>query len=140
MAVQVDPAFDVDATDLKHCEKVLLSRVYGWLNPEQQRLTRLGLHYAQGDYAGTLRLSLRKADVACDTISNVRVTDRAIEETILLDFSIRNAGVREVSFLLPRRMAGSRISAPMPAAEDRRTGGARRPTRRCASGSSCRTR
>ena len=51
--------------------------------------------------------------MVCDTISNVRVTDRAIEETILLDFTIRNAGVRELSFLLPAGMAGSRISVPM---------------------------
>ncbi len=113
VAVQVDPAFDVDATGLKHCEKVLLSRVYAWLNPEQRRVARLGLHYTQGDYAGTLRLALRKADVVCDTISNVRVTDRALEETILLDFTIKNAGLRELSFLLPQGMAGSRISVPM---------------------------
>jgi hypothetical protein len=113
VAVQVDPAFDVDATGLKHCEKVLLSRVYAWLHPQQRRVARLGLHYSQGDYAGTLRLALRKADVVCDTISNVRVTDRALEETILLDFTIKNAGVRELSFLLPHGMAGSRISVPM---------------------------
>ena len=113
LAVQVDPAFDVDAADLKNCQRVLLGRLYAWLNPAQQRVTRLGLHYARGDYSGTLRLTPRRADVVCDTISNVRVTDRAIEETILLDFTIRNAGVRELSFLLPAEMAGSRISVPM---------------------------
>jgi hypothetical protein len=113
LAVQVDPAFDVDATDLKNCQRVLLGRLAAWLNPAQQRVTRLGLHYTAGDYAGTLRLVPRTADVACDTISNVRVTDRAIEETILLDFTIRNAGVRELSFLLPANMAQSRISVPM---------------------------
>ena len=111
--MQVDPAFDVDAVDLKNCQPVLLGQLYAWLNPAQQRVTRLGLHYARGDYSGTLRLTPRKADVVCDTISNVRVTDRAIEETILLDFTIRNAGVRELSFLLPAEMAGSRISVPM---------------------------
>ena len=113
LAVQVDPAFDVDAADLKNCQRVLLGQLYAWLNPAQQRVTRLGLHYTRGDYSGTLRLTPRRADVVCDTISNVRVTDRAIEETILLDFTIRNAGVRELSFLLPAEMAGSRISVPM---------------------------
>ena len=72
-----------------------------------------GMHYARGDYTATLRLAPRKADVACDTITNVRVTDRAIETTILLDFSIRTAGVREISFLLPGDMADSRIHVPM---------------------------
>ena len=113
LAVQADPAFDVDAADLKNCQQVLLGRLHAWLNPAQQRVTRLGLHYARGDYSGTLRLTPRVADVVCDTISNVRVTDRAIEETILLDFTIRNAGVREMSFLLPAEMAGCRISVPM---------------------------
>jgi len=113
VAVQVDPAFDVDAAELQHCETVLLGRLHAWLNPNQRDAARLGLHYARADYAGTLRLSPRKPDVVCDAISNVRVTDRAIEETILLDFTIRNAGVREVSFLLPCWMAGCRISAPM---------------------------
>ena len=49
----------------------------------------------------------------CDTITNVRVTDRTIEETIRLDFTIRRAGVRAVSFLLPKEMADSRISVPL---------------------------
>jgi hypothetical protein len=113
VAVQVDPAFDVDAVELKNCDKVLLSKLFSWLNPQQQSVTRLGLSYRRGDYAGTLRFTLRKPDVVCDTTSNVRVTDRAIEETILLDFTIRNAGIRELSFLLPEGMAGSRISVPM---------------------------
>ncbi len=139
VAVQVDPAFDVDATDLKHCEKMLLGRVYAWLNPEQRRVARLGLHYTQGDYAGTLRLALRKADVVCDTISNVRVTDRALEETILLDFTIKNAGVRELSFLLPRGMEGSRISVPMLRQKTVEPVG-KEAGRRCACGSSCKTR
>ena len=81
-----------------------------WLNPEQQRVTRLGLHYRQGDYSGTLRLRLRTPEVTCDTITNVRVTDRALEETILLNFTIQHAGIRKLSFLLPATMADSRIS------------------------------
>ena len=60
-----------------------------------------------------MRLSPGKPEVPCDTITNVRVTDRAIEETIRLDFDLQNAGMRRVSFLLPDWMAGSRISVPM---------------------------
>ena len=56
VAVQADPAFDVEALKLTNCEPVLLGQLSGWLNPEQQRVARLGLHYRQGDYAGTLRL------------------------------------------------------------------------------------
>ena len=38
------------------------------------------------------------------------MTDRALEETILLDFNIQRAGIRKFSFLLPATMADSRIS------------------------------
>ena len=113
LAVQVDPAFDVAAKDLENCQSVLLSRVYGWLNPQQRDVTRLAINYRRADYAGQLQLSLRKPSVTCDTITNVRVTDRAIEETILLDFVVRNAGIREVSFILPSRMRDCRIEVPM---------------------------
>jgi hypothetical protein len=110
VAVQVDPAFDVEAVNLTNCEPILLGQLASWLNPQQQGAARLGLHYRQGDYSGKLRLTLRKPEVTCDTISNVRVTDRALEETILLNFNIQLAGIRKVSFLLPAAMADSRIS------------------------------
>jgi hypothetical protein len=113
LAIQVDPAFDVAAKDLENCQSVLISRVHGWLNPQQRGVTRLAINYRQADYTGQLQLSLRKPSVTCDTITNVRVTDRAIEETILLDFVVRNAGIREVSFVLPSRMSDCRIEVPM---------------------------
>ena len=111
VAIQVDPAFEVDAVGLANCDPVLLYQLSGWLNDAQLRGTRLGLHCRQGDYAGTLRLRPRKPEVTCDTITNVRLTDRALEETIFLNFTINNAGIRTVSFLLPADMADSRVSS-----------------------------
>lgn len=113
IAVQLDPAFDVKAEKLENCKGVLLKRLYGWLSPGQQRAVRLALHYDRPDYSGLLRLSARSAEVTCETITNVRVTDRAVEETILLDFTIRSAGIRELSFLLPAGMDDCRIQVPM---------------------------
>ncbi len=113
IAVQVDPAFDVEALDLTGCESVLLGRLFGWLNPKQREVARLALHYSGGDYAGKLRLKPRTADVVCDSITNVRVTDRSLEETILLDFNVTRAGVRRLDFLLPEGMADSRVGVPM---------------------------
>ena len=113
VAVQVDPAFDVEAVDLERCEKVLRSEIYGWLNPAHRDVTPLAIRYLGGDYRGTLRLSLRRPAVTCETITNVRVTDRAIEETLLLDFTIREAGIRQLEFLMPRGMKESRIQVPM---------------------------
>ena len=113
IAVQIDPAFDVEALDLTGCETVLLGRLFGWLNPRQREVARLALHYTSGDYSGKLRLKPRTADVVCDSITNVRVTDRSLEETILLDFNVTRAGVRRLEFLLPNWMADSRVGVPM---------------------------
>ncbi|NQU21976.1 MAG: hypothetical protein HQ567_11890, partial [Candidatus Nealsonbacteria bacterium] len=115
IAVQIDSAYDVRAQsqDLENCEVVLLQELHGWLNPNQREITRLPLHYTRPDYRGTLRLTRRGAIVTCTTISNVKVTDRAVEETIVLDFTVTQAAVGEVSFLLPVGMEDCRIGVPM---------------------------
>ena len=113
IAVQADPAFNVQARELRDCQETELERVAAWLDPQLRAATRLALHYAGGAYAGKLRLAPRTPEVVCDTVTNVRVTDRAIEETIILNYSIRNAGIHELTFLLPASMADARISTPM---------------------------
>jgi hypothetical protein len=124
IAVQADPAFDVEPVDLRGCQVVLLEQLLDWLKPEQRANTRLAIAYRQADYGGMLRLSARKATVNCFTITNVRVTGRAIEETILLEFSIEGAGIRELAFLLPASKEEPRIEVPFLRQKTlRRTGG-----------------
>jgi len=113
IAVQAAPAFNVQARDLRDCQETELVRVAAWLDPQFRAATRLALQYAADGYAGKLRLTPRTPDVVCDTVTNVRITDRAIEETIILNYSIHNADVRELTFLLPASMAGARIFTPM---------------------------
>lgn len=112
IVVQADPAFKVDATNLQQCESILLNRVHDWLNPKQRELARLALHYRSAGYGGQLRLVPLAPSVHCYTVSNARVTDRAIEETVLLDFTIHQAGIRELSFLLPENMKDARVNVP----------------------------
>jgi hypothetical protein len=113
IAVEVDPSIDVRAEKLVRCETEMIERVNAWLNPSQQRLARLALRYRTPDYAAQLQLSPRKPLVHCDTYTNIRLNDRTVEETILLDFTIREAGIRSLSFVLPESMRAARISAPM---------------------------
>ena len=113
VVVQADPALNVRAVDLKGCEAELLSRTHDWLTAEQRPLARLALRYRAPQYSATLKLSRRMPIVHCQTVTNVRVTRRTIEETILLDFNIRDAGIREVTFLLPESMRDARISVPL---------------------------
>jgi len=111
IVVQVDPAFDVRPLDLENIERA--EHVSGWLSPGQKALAVLALSYRRPDYAGRLVLEPRKPDVSCFTVTNARVTDRSVDETILLAWTIQKAGIREVAFLLPAWMAEARISAPL---------------------------
>jgi hypothetical protein len=113
VVVQVDPGFDVRATGLQKCESVLLNQTHGWLKPEQRALARLALRYQTPDYQATFELTPRRPRVNGFTVTNVKVTDVAVEETIILDLTIHEAGIREVSFLVPDWLERARVKAPM---------------------------
>ena len=113
IVIQADPAYGIDAVDLHQAEVRPLARAAGWLKPQQMAMARLNISYQNAAYRGKLRLTARTPSVSCETISNVRITGRAIEETILLDYSIQQAGIRQVKFQLPPQAAGCRVRAPM---------------------------
>ena len=112
IVIQADPAYGIDAVDLQQAEVRPLARA-GWLKPQQMAMARLNISYQSPAYRGKLRLTARTPLVTCETISNVRVTGRAIEETILLEYRIQQAGIRLVKFRLPPQAAGCRVRAPM---------------------------
>jgi len=113
MVVQADPAFEVRPVDLRNIERVLMQQVGGWLIEGQKALAVLALAWKQPAYSGRLVLEPQRPDVSCFTVTNSRVTDRTIDETILLSWSIKKAGIREVVFLLPAWMKEARISVPL---------------------------
>ena len=141
IAVQADPAFDVLTRDLRFCQEGELEQVYGWLNPQQRQVTRLVLHYQQPGYRGTLRLSPRTPDVTCETISNVRVTDREVEESVRADVHGQPGGDTRVA-VPTARFDGRREDQQRPhaAAEERRADRTRARRAACGCASSCRTR
>ena len=113
IAVQVDPAFDVEARPLQDCQETELEQLAGWLNPQQRQLTRLALHYRRPGYRGTLRLAPRKADVDLRHDQprprhrpGGRGDDRA-------DVHGAARGVRELRFQFPPRWPTPAISVPM---------------------------
>ena len=108
-----DPAFDVQARNLNGCEPILLQQTYRWLTAKNREHARTGLRYSDGGYSGTLQLVAKKPRVRAVTVNNVKVTDRAVWETVLIQYNIENAGVRKLSFLLPARLAEARIRALM---------------------------
>ncbi len=113
VAIQADPAFRVTLRDLTNCQIVPLTRVEAWLNPEQRSHADLAVSYRSRDYSANLRTETVLPETHASTITNVRVTTRQIEETVLLRFTIEKAGIRGVVFRLPARMRDARITAPM---------------------------
>jgi len=113
VAVQTDPAFDLAVDPIRNCREIPLENIHDWLTPPQRLLTRVALRHSGDEYQALLRVTPRQPDVACTTITNVRVTESTIEETILLDFVVAQAGIRGISFVLPGSMKDARISVPM---------------------------
>jgi len=113
VVIQADPAYEVRAEELRNCESVLLRRVYDWLDNTQRQLARLALHYRSADFDARLRTLARRPRVSGFTITNVRVTPREVQETLFLQFSILDAGIREVSFRLPASLRDARITVPL---------------------------
>lgn len=112
LVIQSDPGYDVETSELKNIEHSLMSRVHGWLVGPQRALARAALHYTRPDYAGMVTLNKRKPIVNAFTVSNARITDRTIEETLLLNFNVEKAGIREVQFRLPSYLADAEINVP----------------------------
>ncbi|MCU0982765.1 MAG: hypothetical protein MUF25_26690, partial [Pirellulaceae bacterium] len=112
LVVQVDPAFDVRAAGVQNCETIPVSNTFDWLQAEQRPLARLALRYQNPQYDARFEVGPRTARVSGYTITNVKVTDVAVEETISIDLTIYDAGIREVLFTLPAWMEHARINAP----------------------------
>jgi hypothetical protein len=113
LAILTDPGFDVRAGELQGLEMVLLQRLHAWLGESQRAMTRLALAWRRPGYGGWVEPVAIAPDVLASTLTAVRVTDRAVEETTLIDLEIRNSGVRRVAFALPAELADATIRVPL---------------------------
>ena len=105
-----DPDTDVRVEGLTNAEATPLTTGPGWMKAEQQPLARSLIRYRAADYAATLVLTPRTPIISAQSITNVKITPQAIEETISIDLSIDQAGIRQLSFLVPERMAKARLA------------------------------
>ena len=112
-AIQVDPAYNATVAELVNCTSVLKQQIHRWLSPEQRRVTQRVVQFRDGEYSGVVRVTRERADVKALAISNVRVTPRTIEETILLDYQVQRAGIRRLTFLLPEYFSAADLRVPL---------------------------
>lgn len=112
MAVSVEPRYSLELRSTRDCLPVLVSRL-AWLPEDRRTLTPLALEFGNAPLEAVIGLRSRTPVVACETVGNVRFTDRAVEETVLLELSVEQAGIRGLRFRLPSGMRDCRIQAPM---------------------------
>ncbi|MDR1958112.1 MAG: hypothetical protein LBQ54_03550 [Planctomycetaceae bacterium] len=114
-AVLADPSFDVDIHDTHLVYIREPEQMSGWIANEYRPLRRqeFSLSGRDGKPSAKLTLVPRMPKITCESITNVRTNSRSIEEMILLDYNIQNAGIHSVQFELPKEMADARIDAPL---------------------------
>ena len=84
-----------------------------WLGPAQQGLAKVGLEVREAQHSADVVLVPRVAQVSARTLTNVRVSNDRVEETTLIDFDIRQAGIRTVRIDLPADRADARVMAKL---------------------------
>jgi hypothetical protein len=104
-----DPSFNIELLDVTQGESVSMATMFAWLKQSQRIMARTALRFTGKNYSARFKLVRRTPKVTCTTFSNANVSDRSIEETILLSYRIEDAGIQEVSFLLPAVLKDSRI-------------------------------
>lgn len=113
IVVLPDSDTDVRLDNLRNAEAAPLTTAPAWMSAAQQPLAKAVLRYRTTDYAGTVNLTPRTPVVSARTVTNIKITPRSIEETVLLNFRIERAGVRSITFLLPDHLAKARLKAPL---------------------------
>ena len=103
----------VQPAELNRCESVLVSQVKPWLSSVNQTKAQVAINHKSEDYAGKLMVTKKPALVDATSITNVNVTLRSIEESIIVNYEIRDNGIDEVSFLIPAEIKDATIKADL---------------------------
>jgi hypothetical protein len=113
IVVVTDRDTDVRLADVKGGDAAPLTSGPSWMVPEQQSRARAILRYRSVAYSANVVLTPRQPIVSARSITNVKITPQAIEETVVLDFRIEQAGIRSLSLLLPEHLGQGRIRADL---------------------------
>ena len=109
LVILPEPDTDVEATELTGLERIPSMEILGWLQPNQRALAKLALRYPDAAYAATLKLTPRTPQISAVSVTNVRVTPKAIEESLFFRFQVTDAGVRELTVLVPQYLEKTRL-------------------------------
>ena len=103
----------VQPAELNGCESVLVSQIKQWLSNLNQTKVQVAINHKSEVYDGKLKITKKPAVVDATSITNVNVTLRSIEESIIVNYEIRDNGIDEISFLIPAQIKDATIKADL---------------------------
>ncbi|MDR3109727.1 MAG: hypothetical protein LBU65_08580 [Planctomycetaceae bacterium] len=115
-ALQTYPAFDIELRDLNGFINDAVLGITALAKPAGDSMLRRVLSAAASDavkISAILALTPRSPKITAESVTNVKLSGRSIEETLLLSYDIQNAGVRTIRFTLPETQKDARIDAPL---------------------------
>jgi hypothetical protein len=113
VVVLSEPGFRLQEQALKNLKRIPLQQVAAWLAPAQLKRAQAAFGWDGGAYAGTVTLTPIPTQADYRAVTNLRLTDRSVEETVLIMFQVRRGGLREVTLHVPDRLADARYRVPM---------------------------
>ncbi len=112
LVVQADPAYALRLEDLSGCEPALMASVQAWLDEKQRASVGAIVRIESIPYRGAIRAIAKTPVINSVTLTNVKVTDRRIEDTVLIQSKVESTGIRQFDFQIPAWMANATILAP----------------------------
>ena len=109
IVIAPDRDMDVDASSLSGLERVPGMEVVGWLNEQQRPLAKLALKFRSAKYDAQLKFTPRTPKITATTLTNVHITPKEIQETLFFRFHVVDAGVRELSVIVPKAFEKARL-------------------------------
>lgn len=111
LVVLPDPDTEVHVSDVRGGQAAPLVVPPSWMKAEQRPLARSLVRIREAEYSGMIHIRAKTPRVSARSVTNVKVTPRAIEETVLVHFQVQEAGIRRVELLIAERLAKARIHA-----------------------------
>lgn len=103
---------DLTAAAWESADSVSPSEFQGWLNASRLAQLPLSIRASAADHTWTVVPQRAVAVVSFESVTDLTVADRVVEESLLLEWKIERSGIDQVQFALPAMWRDCRIEGP----------------------------
>ncbi len=111
-ALGSSPALTVEVLEAEEIEYRLPAEMTTWLQAARVPATQKAWVSETAQHRLKIRAQRLPAEVVFDSITDVTITARAIEQTVLLEWMITRAGIEQVEFVLPEVWSEAKLDGP----------------------------